>query len=311
MGVTGELVMSKSLALPSFLHHNETIPEFIARTYGFRLRAQVVQNSDGDDIKVYLGRDWVAGLSNGKAPNKTYSMAKKRLAKSPSTANELVNQIYQVDVVATDGKKYKSDFMTDLLLYILAMELRINSERRSDLLKLFANSTKWVEYQAKNPGLALDRFHQAIYEKRLELGDTPEAAKRFAALRRQAARERNELTSAIDAYIVPRQQWYHGAITNILYKGEYGRDAKQLREDLNSPDIRTAMTSRALNLTMMTESLVTTKLEQKTKSTYNDAAQVASKVASFFKGGVEQAEAYTGEDFVTGRPLLNAKNDSL
>ncbi len=84
-----------------------------------------LQDPDGEDQIVYSGRDWVAGLHQGKVSRIAYTMAKKRMYKDPILKNELLSR-YKLDWLAPDNKIRQSDYLTERALYFLTEGLRID-----------------------------------------------------------------------------------------------------------------------------------------------------------------------------------------
>ncbi len=133
-----------------------TLPELIAQLCGFKLRTAVTQDQSGKPITMYFAKDWVLGLSNDQPKNIAYNMLKKKLVDSQA---DKLGGISRLDIISsTDGKPCKADFVTELLLYVLAMECRISPTRRADLFKLILHSPTWMEYQASGPGFPLNQF---------------------------------------------------------------------------------------------------------------------------------------------------------
>ncbi len=275
-----------------------SVPLQVAQYFGFSLHMQTV-----DDVEFYSVNDWVKGILETKN-QATASHALKRLTEDPIHKDETSTGRIQLSRIAADGKLRNSWYLNEELLYVLTMKLRIDSSRKSLLEKFFAKSTKALDTLRKNPGLALDYGEQALYQDRLKRGDTPKAAQNFVALRRKAVHVRVDFAGTINRHIHPRQKWYYGSLTNRVYENIFNRNAKQLQKDLESQDVRSALTPHGLFLTMSAESVIGQEYEDRQNLNYADAETIAEAISKEYGKLAAGVERLTGKDFATGQKLL-------
>ncbi len=281
-----------------------TIPERIAAAIGFPM--QVHRSEDG---KVWhSGRDWVSGITPAKQPHSVLSNAMKRLNDDPLTAVQLVHVANTLDYLAADGKTRKSLFFTDEGLYILTTALNIESAYRRRILNFMSKVTSIHTNLERNPILALEHYQRRSVRYMMAVqGMTQEEAIAHLGVRIDSMNIRNSVTAAIGIYATHVPGTGYGGFTNKEYQTLFDDKAPQLKQRLGigpKDDLRSAMKPDALQLCMALESSVARILKANGETTYGELITMTGELGEIYRVGADHIEAKTGQDVVTGRPLL-------
>lgn len=251
------------------------LPLIVADRWHFPLQSH---ESSGD--KVYSLHDWARGMLGGK-PGTIREQVRRLLNDSTVMLNVTVEK-YR----APNGKTYNGPFVDAESLYRATQALRPTNARER-----------------------LSEVHGAILTYLAKAGVFADKARRDPALvaaRLNGVETRSYFAAALAQTVVDMSPYGYATATNTEYKGLFGRDAKQLRRDLETDQIRDKMSREALHMVGLCESLCARLIGERQQLTLDEALVVIAEIAGMLGLQVDEIERRMGIDFVTGRKLTSA-----
>ena len=235
--------------------------------------------------------DVVEALSESKNPRRYWSDLKRKLKKEGY--GQLYENIVQLKMEASDGKKYNTDAATTETM------LRIVQSIPSPNAEPFKRWLAKVGYERiqeiENPELAAERARQ--YYRELGYSDD------WIAKRLQSVEIRGKLTSEWKERGV-KEGIEYSILTAEISRATFGMSPSEYKEhkDLKRENLRDHMTDLELIFTMLGETA--TRNEAKTK----DAQGFSENKSAAKKGGAAAGDALDAFEKSTGQEVVTDKN---
>lgn len=240
------------------------LPLLVAEKWGFKL-AYIDQDGDADNY-LYAGQDWFKGLGGSKAH-------------WTRTRDELLRSTEKLPYVATDGKTYQIDFLTQADLYTVAIEMRPMKKRPQ---------LEEIREYLRDAGVFADKARRDP---------------KWAAARLEGKIARSAFMQALTEHVTNMSQQGYGIATNDVYRGLFRRDAAQLRAELHTNNPREKMSQPALHYLGIAEWACAQHIGEAETLTFPQARAIIQDVAGLVGLQVDELERRFQIDIVTGKRL--------
>ena len=236
--------------------------------------------------------DIVGALTESKNPRRYWSDLKRKM-KDEEGASQLYENIVQLKLESSDGKKYNTDVAD--MQGIFRIIQSIPSPKAEPFKIWLAEVGKERIDEIIDPELTIDRALETYLKK----GYTRE----WINQRLQAIQVRRELTDAWQDHGVEEGREY-AILTNEITKAWSGMTTRQYKDHkgLKKQNLRDNMTTLELVLNMLAEA-TTTELAN---TTHPHGLEENKKVAK--EGGSIAGEARKSIESKTGKPVITSKN---
>ena len=236
--------------------------------------------------------DIVGALTESKNPRRYWSDLKRKM-KDEEGAIQLYENIVQLKLESSDGKKYSTDVAD--MQGIFRIIQSIPSPKAEPFKIWLAEVGKERIDEIIDPELTIDRALETYLKK----GYTGE----WINQRLQAIQVRRELTDAWQDHGVEEGREY-AILTNEITKAWSGMTTRQYKDHkgLKKQNLRDNMTTLELVLNMLAEA-TTTELAN---TTHPHGLEENKKVAK--EGGSIAGEARKSIESKTGKPVITSKN---
>ena len=236
--------------------------------------------------------DIVGALTESKNPRRYWSDLKRKM-KDEEGAIQLYENIVQLKLESSDGKKYNTDVAD--MQGIFRIIQSIPSPKAEPFKIWLAEVGKERIDEIIDPELTIDRALETYLKK----GYTRE----WINQRLQAIQVRRELTDAWQDHGVEEGREY-AILTNEITKAWSGMTTRQYKDHkgLKKQNLRDNMTTLELVLNMLAEA-TTTELAN---TTHPHGLEENKKVAK--EGGSIAGEARKSIESKTGKPVITSKN---
>ncbi len=280
---------------------NRPLPLIVAEKWGFALAH--VQENNGFWFAV---QDWIVGLliTQTRDASKVWNDLKRR------SSLQLSDSIRTLPYEATDGKTYSVEYTTDKGLYLIAQHLRATRERPvlREIREFLAKSGAFVDLVRREPDTLLhamnpDKLLDAVIEeyKRQGKDDT------WINARINGKIKRAMFTTALKTVIVDVSEKHFGLATNEVYMGLWGRNADQLKLQMNLnkyASLRDNQPTLALSYQGIAEEVSAKRLGVREELTWDEARVIVREVADLVGIQAQATSHYLQIDLATGQPLL-------
>ena len=236
--------------------------------------------------------DIVGALTESKNPRRYWSDLKRKM-KDEEGAIQLYDNIVQLKLESSDGKKYNTDVAN--MQGIFRVIQSIPSPKAEPFKIWLAEVGKERIDEIIDPELTIDRALETYLKK----GYTRE----WINQRLQSIQVRKELTDAWQDHGVKEGREY-AILTNEITKAWSGMTTRQYKDHkgLKKQNLRDSMTTLELVLNMLAEA-TTTELSN---ATHPHGLEENKKVAK--EGGSIAGEARKSIEAKTGKPVITSKN---
>jgi len=236
--------------------------------------------------------DVIGILTDSPVPRRYWSDLKRKLAKEGS---QLYDNIVQLKIPSSDGKKYVTDVASTQQLFRLIQS--IPSPKAEPFKLWIAQVAKERLDQLQDPELSIE---QAMMDyKRLGYSDN------WINQRLKSIEIRKELTDEWKRRGLQEGVQF-ATLTDIIYQTWAGKTAKEYKQfkGLKKENLRDNMTNKELVINMLAE-LSTKEISEVTEpETFDEHAEVARRGGNIAKDARIKLEVETGKKVVTS---LNAK----
>ncbi len=231
--------------------------------------------------------DVIAVLTNSVNPRKYWSVLKTRLKKEGS---QLTTNCSQLKMIATDGKKYKTDCATTEQLFRLIQS--IPSPKAEPFKVWIAQIASERVDQIQDPELSIE---QAMKDyKRLGYSDN------WINQRLKSIEIRKELTDEWKKHNL-KEGLQFAKLTDIIYKTWADKTAKEYKKykGLKKENLRDNMTNKELVLNMLAE-LSTKEISESTNpEAFSEHKNVAKQGGEVARNARLELESKTGKKVVS------------
>lgn len=236
--------------------------------------------------------DIVGALTESKNPRRYWSDLKRKM-KDEEGAIQLYDNIVQLKLESSDGKKYNTDVAN--MQGIFRVIQSIPSPKAEPFKIWLAEVGKERIDEIIDPELTIDRALETYLKK----GYTRE----WINQRLQSIQVRKELTDTWQDHGVKEGREY-AILTNEITKAWSGMTTRQYKDHkgLKKQNLRDSMTTLELVLNMLAE-VTTTELSN---ATHPHGLEENKKVAK--EGGSIAGEARKSIEAKTGKPVITSKN---
>lgn len=236
--------------------------------------------------------DIVGALTESKNPRRYWSDLKRKM-KDEEGAIQLYDNIVQLKLESSDGKKYNTDVAN--MQGIFRVIQSIPSPKAEPFKIWLAEVGKERIDEIIDPELTIDRALETYLKK----GYTRE----WINQRLQSIQVRKELTDTWQDHGVKEGREY-AILTNEITKAWSGMTTRQYKDHkgLKKQNLRDSMTTLELVLNMLAEA-TTTELSN---ATHPHGLEENKKVAK--EGGSIAGEARKSIEAKTGKPVITSKN---
>ena len=235
-------------------------------------------------------------LTDTDRPRKYWNDLKKKLQKEGS---ELSEKIGQLKMLASDGKKYKTDVANTDQLFRLIQS--IPSPKAEPFKLWIAQVPKERLDQMQDPELSIE---QAMMDyKRLGYSDN------WINQRLKSIEIHKELTDEWKSRGLEEGVQF-ATLTDIIYKTWADKTAKEYKQfkGLRKENLRDNMTNTELILNMLAEASTKDISQAVNPETFDERKKVAKQGGNVAKVALKELEAKTGEKVISP---LNAKKGIL
>lgn len=262
---------------PEQVVNTKPLPLRAAQEYGFPL--QHYEPTEETPVYLYSVQDWIAGVAQTDNPRQFWRELKKRDVNSVFTTEKFPYR-------ASDGKSYKMDYASDKTLYLITQAMGAKTGLSQRILKYLASA-----------GAKFD-----------ELLINPDAAKAFTNELSDYHQLRSE---SIDTFKALMNRVYQicetpnpGELVNTEYIALMGKTAGQMRELLNTKNVRDALPSLQLSYVKTAEEGLKVLLTNQSRMSMPQIIAAAQKVCLPLGMHLQGICEMAGIDVVTGKPLL-------
>jgi hypothetical protein len=276
------------------------LPLIVANQYNFSL-----QHYDTDNGVLYAVQDWIVGIGTTKPQTAavTWSTLKGKI---------LISN-FELEYLASDGKKYLMDFTTDEGLYRIAQEMRVTKERRAlkDIKDFLAKAGAFADLARREPETVASKLTAQRERKYLREGREQE----WITDREFGIVSRKQLMAIIHHLLGDNTKEIYRFVTDDTYTGLFGMTAVQLREYLGIPagsNVRDFMSRLGLIFVAQAEEICRLQLEGYKDDdivTPKDVRNVIKTLSRLVGEQVKMTQEQLGRDVLTGKKLLPSGND--
>lgn len=271
-------------------------PERVAAAHGFALAFH--EDADGDiDHRWYAVQDWIRGVSHSDDPSKFWDAMKRRLKKA---GVETSTWCRSLKYLATDGKTYKRDHAQAETLYAITQRMDANTPLRDAILRYLAKAGVRMDQYRRDPEKMVN---DAIASFKKQGKDELWIADRLGGIV-----ERNEFTASLKRNIIDLIPSFHyGQATNLVSRGLWHRDTKQLRQEIGikpSQNLRDFQTRQALHYIGIAEATISDMLNERQSMNWQQAMEIIELVSAAIGVQSDALGKLMGIDLATGKPLL-------
>lgn len=291
--------MKHSITQTSFLQDGgppQPLPLQIAIKYNFPLD----HKTSASDVMLYRVHDWISGIAKTDQPRRFATEIESRGRKA---GVELFAGCEKFEWTSPNGRKYKMDYASDVMLYRVTQYMGRDTGIRNEVLEYLAKAGALVDLLRQDPESA----EQAITHHRQTNALASGKTETWITARELGIQARNHCTAAIRK---ANPDINIGETTNTTYKNVLGQDAAGLRQTLQlgpRQNPRDNMSLIALGYLQVTESSIAMQLEGLSDNDIVPPQTVRNIVAIVSKATGKQAQetaALIGVDLVTGHKLL-------
>jgi hypothetical protein len=275
------------------------LPLLVARQWGFPLQYHNVE-----ETLYYSVQDWLRGLLGQTDVKATVNNLSEVILKITSE---------KLSYIASDGKTYKRDFVTDKGLYFITQHLRSTQDRPAikAIKEYLAKAGAFTDALRINSDAAQELAKSQIDAKRQVYLDQGKS-EAWIETRIEGLKSRRAFTDAIKQVVTGADGQLYGKATNTVYSGVLGRDANTIREELGlskHAEVRDHMHRIGLHYVGLVEAVISTKLEQ-----YGPddpippvvAIELIRAISKHIGASAQEVAKMIGLDIVTGQPLLGS-----
>ncbi|PIQ09022.1 MAG: hypothetical protein COW71_08540 [Ignavibacteriales bacterium CG18_big_fil_WC_8_21_14_2_50_31_20] len=256
-----------------------------------------------DEEKWYFSIiDVVEVLSGTDRPRKYWNDLKSKLRKEGS---ELSENIGQLKMVSTDGKKRQTDVADTEQLFRLIQS--IPSKRAEPFKQWLAKVGRERIDEIEDPEIGIDRLMETYLKKGY--------SKEWINQRLKSIEVRNELTDEWETRGV-RKGLEFAILTDEITKAWSGFRVKQYKKHkgLKKENLRDNMTNLELVLNMLAEATTTEISKEKNPETFEENKIIANQGGTIAGNTRREIEEKTGKDVVSSlsaKIILTGKDDKL
>lgn len=234
--------------------------------------------------------DIVGAISESKNRRRYWSDLKRKLTKEGY--NQLYENIVQLKMTASDGKKYDTDCADDKTIFRIIQS--IPSPKAEPFKRWFAQLAKERIQEIENPELAAQRARE--YYKSLGYDDD------WIATRLQSVQVRGKLTDEWKERGV-KEGIEYSILTAEISRATFGMSPSEYKQykDLKRENLRDHMTDLELIFTMLGEASTRKQAEKDNARGFVENKKSAEKGGSSAGKALEAYEADTGEKVVTDK----------
>ena len=257
---------------------------------------------DSEQEKWYISIiDVIEILTNSDRPRKYWSDLKSKLLKEGSQLSENIGQL---KLLSSDGKKYTSDLADTEQLFRLIQSIPSPKAEPFKLWLAKVAAERLDEMQ--DPELSIDR----ALEQYLQLG----YSENWINQRLKSIEIRKELTDEWKSKGMNEKQHF-ATLTDIVSKEWSGNTTKEYKtlKGLKKENLRDNMTNTELILNMLAEASTKEISTATNPQNFEDNKKVAKQGGNVAKVALKELEAKTGKKVVTNinaKTLLNDKKQA-
>jgi hypothetical protein len=295
--------MNQLPLIPDFDTNDDTpLPLIVAQRWNFPLAH--IQTENG---MVYAVQDWMRGLSG--EDDVRYIWAKFKITEA---AKQMLSSIQRLPYKASDGKTYKRDYVNDKGLYLIAQYMRVKHDRPmlTEIRQFLAKAGAFVDQLRLEPEMALtnikdpDKLLDAFIAYHRKRGMSDE----WIQIRFESKIKRNKFTAALAEFVNESlSRWHYSTATDDVYKGLWGRSAKDLKTELQlsrDANLRDHQPSTALHYQGIVEDVCAAKLGKAEEVSWGEARDIIQTVAKIIGRQAEETSLLMEMDLATGKALL-------
>jgi len=280
------------------------LPLIVADKWQFPL--QHYEPSEAVPEYRFSANDWLRGL--------TQSSNTSRLWNDLQEANGLYGSTVKLPYLATNGRTYQRDFISDKDLYKVTQDLRELSSRKvlkgalDEIRNYLASAGAFADFARRDPegaatallsAASRQRHRKAELMDRAGLGNRPEAQK-FKD-RAESMDKFNSLMAAIQEIC---DNPNYGQIVNTEYRALFGKIASELKAILGTSSIRDGLPPRQLHALTYAESSLESLLSNVDRMTNEQVLMTINTIFRPIGEHLQMVSALMGVHSITGQPLL-------
>jgi len=240
--------------------------------------------------------DTIEALTGTENPRRYWSDLKRKLK---AEGSQLYENIVQLKMESSDGKKYNTDVAnTEQLLRLIQS---VPSPKAEPFKMWLAMVGKERIDETVDPELTIERALETYLKKGY--------SREWINQRLQAIQVRKELTDEWDNRGIQKGLEY-AILTDEISKAWSGMTTRQYKnlKNLRKENLRDNMTTLELVLNMLAEATTTEISRTEEPETFNENRDIAKRGGSVAGIAREAAEAQTGKPVITSKNATNFSN---
>lgn len=287
--------MKHSITQQSFLQP-DPLPIVVSIKYDFPL---AYHKHDG--AMWYSVRDWIAGMT-GEEDTQLVTRLWNNFKKQTSFSKVPLKLPY----VASDGKTYQRNFVTDETLYKFAAYARSMKDRPqiAEIKDFLAKAGVFVD-KIRVEGESVPQLpskDRKLIAAKIDQGMTTQEAQEFLVLVQDGHVARRQWTDVLRTVV--HGVIYYGSITDAQYLVLYGVRAKDITEITGFKPARDGMTMLGRQITNACDIALMDEFKRHENLTFNQAQEIAKEVCADFSPTIKRIQQRTGVNLATGQRLI-------